>query len=271
MTHPNYRRQGMFIMLARAAYQSIENNDTHIIFGFPNNQSLPGFIGELNFHVILNIPLIVKPLNWGNFLKLRIKNKLFLSICQKIGELAQNSFFKPMVCNVGDELTISKVDTFDERINDLWEKISDRYTVTVVRKAMYLNWRYAAPDIKYFKYIAEKKGEIVGYLVIGYRPWRENVKVGIIFDIFAETREVTRYLLTKAEEDCRIEKLDLLYTQMKGNKMYATAFRRNGFITFPLIESLKLIVRTAKCDKKKRNIFNDNSKWLIQLGDSDLV
>lgn len=61
MTHPNYRRQGMFIMLARAAYQSIENNDTHIIFGFPNNQSLPGFIGELNFHVILNIPLIVKP------------------------------------------------------------------------------------------------------------------------------------------------------------------------------------------------------------------
>ena len=44
MTHPQYRKQGLFAQLAKLTYELCEKEGIRLFFGFPNQNSLPGFI-----------------------------------------------------------------------------------------------------------------------------------------------------------------------------------------------------------------------------------
>jgi hypothetical protein len=43
VTHPNYRREGLFMELAKKTYELAKENKIEFVFGFPNQNSLPGF------------------------------------------------------------------------------------------------------------------------------------------------------------------------------------------------------------------------------------
>jgi hypothetical protein len=49
MTHPEYRTKGLFVELAMITYQLCENSGIRLVFGFPNQNSLPGFINKLGW------------------------------------------------------------------------------------------------------------------------------------------------------------------------------------------------------------------------------
>ena len=48
MTHPKHRRQGLFVRLAQQTYILAKENGIELIFGFPNEHSLAGFV-KLNW------------------------------------------------------------------------------------------------------------------------------------------------------------------------------------------------------------------------------
>jgi len=49
MTAPNHRKQGLFTRLAKETYQLAEKEGIKMIFGFPNQNSYPGFKHKLNW------------------------------------------------------------------------------------------------------------------------------------------------------------------------------------------------------------------------------
>jgi hypothetical protein len=49
MTHPAHRGQGLFISLAKQTFQLAKDNDVKFIFGFPNENSYPGFVKKLEW------------------------------------------------------------------------------------------------------------------------------------------------------------------------------------------------------------------------------
>ncbi len=51
MTHPGYRNQGLFVELALTTFQLCRELDIKLIFGFPNKNSLPGFVNKLGWQV----------------------------------------------------------------------------------------------------------------------------------------------------------------------------------------------------------------------------
>ncbi|NBW67001.1 GNAT family N-acetyltransferase, partial [bacterium] len=50
MTHPDYQGQGMFTALASACYEAAAKQEIVAVYGFPNENSYPGFMRRLNFH-----------------------------------------------------------------------------------------------------------------------------------------------------------------------------------------------------------------------------
>src|ERR1700744_5068987 len=44
MTHPGYRNRGLFVELANLTYELCRAEGINIIFGFPNQNSLPGLV-----------------------------------------------------------------------------------------------------------------------------------------------------------------------------------------------------------------------------------
>jgi GNAT superfamily N-acetyltransferase len=49
MTHPDYRGQGMFTVLAKAAMDYAQERGIEVLFGFPNTASYPGFVRKLDW------------------------------------------------------------------------------------------------------------------------------------------------------------------------------------------------------------------------------
>ena len=49
MTAPNHRKQGLFIKLANKCYEYAKEQNIDFIFGFPNENSMPGFVNKLQW------------------------------------------------------------------------------------------------------------------------------------------------------------------------------------------------------------------------------
>ncbi|MBE0646314.1 MAG: GNAT family N-acetyltransferase [Bacteroidales bacterium] len=63
MTAPDHRGKGLFIKLAQRSYQLAWDNKVKVVFGFPNENSFPGFKKKLNweFHGVMQRFSITNP------------------------------------------------------------------------------------------------------------------------------------------------------------------------------------------------------------------
>ena len=270
MTHPHYRHQGIFEMLARKVYDKAKKDGIYVVYGFPNKFSYPGFIRKLSWFDIANMQMMCKPLNWQNAIKLKVRNKFLQRVLAIGASLVFNKVFfgtqRPLAV---EGLTISQVNSFNERFDEFWTKICNQSQIMVVRNKNYLNWRYSAPDVNYFIFVAEKDSKICGYLVLRHRI-RKGVKVSDIFDIVAQSEEVMHCLVSRAIEDCRQNNIDLILYSLLTNKTSRQVLRRNGFVSLPFIKGVCFCAYSSS-PHISRVFLGNPENWFVQTGDSDRI
>ncbi len=88
MTHPNHTRKGLFTKLALHTYEFCKQIGVHLVFGFPNQNSYPGFVKNLSwihFDDMQSYQIRIKTLPW-----IRLKNTFKLKqtmhdrFCEKV-------------------------------------------------------------------------------------------------------------------------------------------------------------------------------------------
>lgn len=88
MTHPLYRNKGLFVQLANLTFNLCRANGIKIIFGFPNQNSLPGFLNKLGWQHTDTMDCFIIPANWFNWekhlKKIPLLKKLYNSYCSYI-------------------------------------------------------------------------------------------------------------------------------------------------------------------------------------------
>jgi GNAT superfamily N-acetyltransferase len=62
MTHPDYRGQGMFTVLAEECMKFAASRGIELLYGFPNENSQPGFVRRLDWDHTGDIPTFFRPL-----------------------------------------------------------------------------------------------------------------------------------------------------------------------------------------------------------------
>lgn len=60
MVHPDYRGQGMFVKLAEACYALAAERGIEMLYGFPNENSYPGFMSRLGWSHVADVPRWVR-------------------------------------------------------------------------------------------------------------------------------------------------------------------------------------------------------------------
>ena len=270
MTHPDHRRQGIYESLSRKTVAEAEKDGIHIGYTFPSKVTHPILVKRLGWFDVAISRIVFKPLNWQNTLTTRIDNRFLLNICARGGNLVSRVFCRTGEAQVMAGATINQVYSFDERINDFWNRVSDQHEIMVVRNKDYLNWRYVAvPSSKYLMHVVEKDEQIYGYLVLRYAQ-QESTKVAVIFDILAESEQIARCLISKATERCKQEGIDVVYSSMIANQAYLKAFKRNGFISVPLLKGRWFCAFSSSPHISKAFLGNPKS-WFVQIGDSDSI
>jgi hypothetical protein len=84
MTHPDHQKKGLFVTLAKMTFEAAQKEGVQFIYGFPNENSLPGFEKKLDWR--FQDKLYKNVLLTGAFplCELASKNKLVKHIYQKI-------------------------------------------------------------------------------------------------------------------------------------------------------------------------------------------
>ena len=267
MVHPDSKYRGLFL-LERRALREAEEEGLHISFGFPTVAARPGFMKAGYFEIAFMRPMI-KFFNLKNVVQTRIHNKYLAKLCAVTASPLLRTIYRARTSPAIEGLKITQVPSFDDRVNELWAKVSDSHQIIRVRSKQYLDWRYGAPDVEYTIYLAEKGEVVLGYIVLRCAQL-DTFKQGRIYDIVGYTEEIIHCLVSKAVEHFRKEGADCVYCNMLANETHFRALKNNGFISAPFTKRSWFGAYSSAPSIPKASV-EDYRNWFIQLGDSDLI
>jgi hypothetical protein len=97
------------------------------------------------------------------------------------------NIIKPITSKTADNVSITKIKEFDDRVNDFWNRVKEYFKFIFVRDKQYLNWRYCDPrGGVYAVYTAEIDSIFVGYMVLRVNRIEEDYPTGYVVDILVD-------------------------------------------------------------------------------------
>lgn len=232
MTHPNYRGRGLFPVLARRTYSRMAEMGMAMVWGFPNTLSHRGFIRDLNWRDIYEIP------KFQLLLDAKIK---FQTVRDYIVELS----------------------AFDERFDRLWERVKSSYSIISRRDYAHLQWRYIQNPSERYRVLAfVQKEDVLGYIV--FKRYQDEFQVIDILTTEIQTGEelILQVASIGCEESAKSVGLWLNVTHPLHHTLEKIGFRNTEPITY--FGGLRLHSELGGAE-----LF-DFREWYLTMGDSDV-
>jgi GNAT superfamily N-acetyltransferase len=268
MTHPRYRKQGIFIALAKAVYEEIRSKDVKLVYGFPNENSIHGFLKHLDFFVLEDIPALMRPLDASRLIGKKIRSGILSKVLGTPVQAVFDLIFAGR--KRGEGIRVESPPAFPEEVDNLFARLSGSFTNLVVRDHRYLRWRYDLnPRHSYERFLGYRDGVLAGYCVCSVTE-RDGLTIGLIVDLLAPPRdhELVGLLVRKAYERFRTLGVSAAACMLTSRSPFAGMLKRLGFL-FPLRRFPYILrLNTDDVDPKAiRNVAN----WHITFGDGDFV
>ena len=233
ITHPDYRGLGLFRTLAKSAFEHSAESGLAIVWGFPNRNSHRGYIQDLSWLDIWEIPT----LRW------RLPEPLALPT---------------------PSCTSAEVDSFDERFDALWEDVKLSHYVMVRRDHKYLTWRYIANPMEQYRIlISQDTSGLLGYAVFK----RYNNELQVVDLLTKDDVEIGRQLVIEVARIARQESLEAVSLWLNVTNPLHRVLERLGFENdSPITYFAGLILRPDVLDER----VYDYRNWHLTMGDSDV-
>jgi hypothetical protein len=275
MTHPHYRRQGMFGTLANELYADLGLNGMPVTYGFPNDNSLGGFVKKLQWTHICSLPVYVKPLRLDVIAAQVISNPGLSIFAKPLARATGALAFRPGRLAEQYKPNISWLDIFDERADDLWDQVYDPAKIALVRNADYLNWRYFQNPSRDYRVISfTKDADLLGYVVLRCME-QFGLRGGMITDLIArpEREDVVQALLDAASEHFLAQGMDLIACLSHGDAGLVSLLKRNTFLLPPKQMAFKqwYFGGRVNSDDISQSLMDDPENWYLTFGDTDII
>ena len=262
ITHPAYRRRGLFRRLIDRIDRDLEQQGEFFIYTFPNEMSVKGFRRFAGWHQRELLTLYVRPLSpWS--LRGRAVDLPAMGAASRALSDEQRA-----------RVTLREVDSFDEETDGLLSVGLRADAVYVRRSREYLNWRYTAnPTAQYVICSAEKDGKLAGYLVFRERLLF-GLRTGLIADLVASDGWVASSLIRRAIRSARARRLSVL--ALLGGRYIPnlSSLYANGFLPVPrLLLRRRFYLYVYSGSGAESRLFDAiaSSPWLVTWGDIDVV
>ena len=163
---------------------------------------------------------------------------------------------------------VKKIEKFDKKIDVFTESIKNMFRYSMSRDYKFLNWRYATNNIKYYeKRLLVRDKKISGYCIFRCCKFN-NIKNGIILDIFSEDSEGFNTLLNEIIRYFLNKKMKFVSCYMINNSFFYKTLLKRGFIPLPkfLLPKKNAFV-LLNGTEEMYNLKN----WYVSYGDWDCV
>jgi len=243
-THPDFRRQGIFVTLGNHHFKEEGNQEIHFSTGFPNENFWPGG-KKFNWHGLCPIPLL------------------------------ENEAIHELPKELIKDYEFQEITSFDEEFKGFSEKFKDQIPIYLNRTRDYLNWRFCEkPDLEQLKYsylkykIFDKSGEFISYIVLKYFQ-AENQMILHLVDFLIEEDEilykaVLNFLLENANNN-GVKKISLFSNRLLPFSKFLEK------VGFKYAETKRVYIVRANNDFLDKEVLFDEKNHFFTMGDSDVI
>ena len=163
-------------------------------------------------------------------------------------------------------LTIRTIERFDGAFDELWAAAEKTRSVSAVRDAAYLNWRYLeCPDRSYTRAAAFRGEQLEGFAVFSSRPSRNT---GYLLELQArgDNPQVLRVLLGQAIEALAKNGVGLVTASFPAGSAEAEALAKMGFQRWvSRLWNIQLVISKVHSRQIGPELALEN--WHFSLGD----
>ena len=257
MVAPDRQRQG----LGEKLFQTWDRH-TGASLGMGLSASSHRLFRKLKWPDVGPVPCLVKPLSpralqrprWPRLVNGAVwpLGSLAVSVLRERGEV---------------DPAVRKVDHFDPRFTELWQRVAPRFALAVRRDAAYLEWKFVERQhIGYSILALDRGGQIHGYVVFRHTD-EARARVTSVVDLLADPDDTPTIatLLRSVERDARQAGSDKIRTFIM-NAAFGRAFRKQGY--FRVASTVQLVAKINAVPVGP-GFYADTSRWHVTFGDSD--
>ena len=231
MIHPAYQGRGLFGTLANSVYERMRGEAMAAAWGFPNNASHRGFIRDLGWVDVSELPTFRRVLADG----------------------------MPLPAPSG---AVQPLETFDVRVDDLWDRAKVTRRVLTRRDRATLTWRYGSnPERRYAVLGYANGGRLSGYAV--FKRYEADVDLVdlLALDDVVGVELVLGVAQRAARAQARAINMWLNVALPLHRELEKLGFRNGEPVTYFGVRPLREDIATAVCDYRN---------WYLTMGDSDV-
>jgi hypothetical protein len=227
----------------------------------------------LGMKEVARIPRLVKVIDIAPFLGKAVPSRCLSTPISRVANAVwfRRPFGTP---RIPDGMRLDRLDGFDGRFDEFWERVKGDYRVTLVRDAAYLNWRYAHPANRVYDiFCLEREGtrEVYGLLVLGVK--REGgILRGQVMEILTPNDggpEVAGCLAGCAVDHFRRRRVDAVECWMFPHAHQHPGLARKGFVPRGK-EHMRLHFRIlGGGGGEAEDVLTNSINWRFTMGDSD--
>jgi hypothetical protein len=169
------------------------------------------------------------------------------------------------------------VTCFDERFDQFWERVSDKYEIIIKRDRAFLTWRFYNTSFRSYEILAAKVGgELAGYAVLRCTEI-EGIATGLIMDLLVEqgARGEAAGMLLVEQATCRFEEagMALAGSLMLPHTHEFAILRKSGYVKAPERFSPQGFQLNAKSlsSEVSQEFLAQSSRWFITMANHDAV
>jgi Acetyltransferase (GNAT) domain len=252
ITDVNYRGMGLFKKLALDCYKNASEDGVDFVYGFPNDQSAPGFFKSLGWKPITEVKKSIPfHININLGLKWLFKQ-------------SKHSFVEKDITH------------FEDSYNALWKKYANTFNIGVHRDADYMNWRIAHhPTEQYIIKTFSVGDKLAAIFVLSIKEEKHNGKIGYVMDTIFDPEYLSDMpqLFHKAIKNVFYKaKVDIVLAWGFDHSINYKTYKGNGFITLPAkLQPIKLFFGANNFVNADDVPFFDKKNWYLSYCDSDTV
>ncbi len=252
-THVDFRRQGIFTKLTRAALEQAKQQGVNLLFNTPNENSIAGYL-KMGWKRAARLPLYVKALRPFRAFSRVLLSRLGLPPNSKpVTTTEQFDNLLPARRLLEGADTIAALD-FHSNGN------GDYHTP---RTLEFLRWRYVDhPHATYYAEVDQQADKIAGVLFYRIKT-RMNLREVLLDDLLTRDNrpETAIRLLNRL---CRRVQADYIVAHFPKRSLPSAALRALGFWRVPG-KRIQLVARGL--DEGPSSAVIDNTNWALSMAD----
>lgn len=158
MTHPDYRRRGLFRNLTEYSLQRGKALGIQVVLGFANASSYPGY-EKFGWMPLLERQAVLRPLD----IKKSLTRRIFLKPVAAIGNTLYQQWDGKRIAALSkqiDSIQTVILPAAPPSVDDLWARMKGDFTVLVGRSYPYLRWRYNQRPGQDYRFVIAYRGKI---------------------------------------------------------------------------------------------------------------